>query len=50
MVAADLTNDKKPVKILGNGEPTAEIDVKVNVLSKTAEKVIRTIDDNTIRI
>ena len=41
LVASGLTNGKKLVKILGNGELTAKIDVEANAFSKTAEEAIK---------
>jgi large subunit ribosomal protein L15 len=50
LVAAGLTNGKKLVKILGNGELTAKIDVEANAFSKTAEEAIKAVGGNTTRI
>ena len=38
---AGLTNGKKLVKILGNGELKAKIDVEANAFSKNAEEAIK---------
>ncbi|WP_028909513.1 50S ribosomal protein L15 [Prevotella sp. AGR2160] len=40
LVAAGLTNGKKLVKILGNGELKAKVEVEANAFSKTAEEAI----------
>ena len=50
LAAARLTNGKKLVKILGNGELTAKIDVEANAFSKTAEEAIKAVGGNTTRI
>lgn len=41
LVAAGLTNGKKLVKILGNGELKAKVNVEANAFSKTAEEAIK---------
>ena len=43
---AGLTNGKKLVKILGNGELKAKIDVEANAFSKTAEEAIKAVGGN----
>ena len=43
---AGLTNRKKLVKILGNGELKAKIDVEANAFSKTAEEAIKAVGGN----
>ncbi|MDD5861361.1 MAG: 50S ribosomal protein L15 [Prevotellaceae bacterium] len=40
LVAAGLTNGKKLVKILGNGELKAKVEVEANAFSKSAEDAI----------
>ena len=40
---AGLTNGKKLVKILGNGELKVKIDVEANAFSKTAEEIIKAV-------
>ena len=40
---AGLTNGKELVKILGNGELKAKIDVEANAFSKTAEEAIKAV-------
>ena len=45
-VAAGLTNGKELVKILGNGELKAKIDVEANAFSKTAEEAIKAVGGN----
>lgn len=40
---AGLTNGKELVKILGNGELKAKIEVEANAFSKTAEEVIKAV-------
>jgi large subunit ribosomal protein L15 len=44
--AAGLTNGKDLVKILGNGELKAKIDVEANAFSKTAEEAIKAVGGN----
>ena len=39
--AAHLTNGKELVKVLGNGELTAKLEVKAHAFSKTAEEAIK---------
>ena len=43
---AGLTNGKKLVKILGNGELKAKIDVEANAFSKTAAEAITAVGGN----
>ena len=43
---AGLTNRKKLVKILGNGELKAKINVEANAFSKTAEEAIKAVGGN----
>lgn len=50
LVAAGLTNGKKPVKVLGNGELKAKIDVEANAFSKSAEAAIQAAGGNAIKI
>ena len=45
--AAGLTNGKELVKILGNGELKAKLDVTANALSKTAEEAIKAVGGTT---
>ena len=40
---AGLTNGKELVKVLGNGELKAKIDVEANAFSKTAEEAIKAV-------
>ena len=40
---AGLTNGKKLVNILGNGELKVKIDVEANAFSKTAEEIIKAV-------
>ena len=47
LVAAGLTNGKELVKVLGNGELKAKIDVEANAFSKTAEEAIKAAGGNT---
>jgi large subunit ribosomal protein L15 len=47
LVAAGLTNGKELVKILGNGELTAKLEVEANAFSKTAEEAIKAVGGNT---
>ena len=44
--AAGLTNGKELVKVLGNGELKAKIDVEANAFSKTAEEAIKAVGGN----
>ena len=46
LVAAGLTNGKELVKILGNGELKAKVDVEANAFSKTAEEAIKAVGGN----
>ena len=46
LVEAGLTNGKELVKILGNGELKARIDVEANAFSKTAEEAIKAVGGN----
>ena len=41
--AAGLTNGKELVKVLGNGELKAKIDVEANAFSKSAEEAIKAV-------
>ena len=41
--AAGLTNGKELVKVLGNGELNAKIDVEANAFSKSAEEAIKAV-------
>lgn len=50
LVAAGLTNGRKPVKVLGNGELKAKIDVEANAFSKSAEAAIQTAGGNATKI
>ena len=50
LVAAGLTNGKKPVKVLGNGEQKAKIDVEANAFSKSAEAAIQAAGGNATKI
>ena len=45
--AAGLTNGKELVKILGNGELKAKLDVTANAFSKTAEEAIKAVGGTT---
>lgn len=44
---AGLTNGKELVKILGNGELKAKIDVEANAFSKSAEEAIKAVGGST---
>lgn len=44
---AGLTNGKELVKILGNGELKAKLEVEANAFSKTAEEAIKAVGGNT---
>ena len=45
--AAGLTNGKELVKILGNGELKAKLDLTANAFSKTAEEAIKAVGGTT---
>ena len=45
--AAGLTIGKKLVKVLGNGELKAKLEVEANAFSKTAEDAIKAVGGNT---
>lgn len=47
LVAAGLTNGKKLVKVLGDGELKAKIEVEANAFSKAAEEAIKAVGGNT---
>ena len=44
--AAGLTNAKELVKVLGNGELKAKLEVEANAFSKTAEEAIKAVGGN----
>ena len=44
---AGLTNGKELVKVLGNGELKAKIDVEANAFSKSAEEAIKAVGGST---
>ncbi len=46
LVSAGLTNGKELIKILGNGELKAKVDVEANAFSKTAEEAIKAAGGN----
>ena len=45
--AAGLTNGKELVKVLGNGELKAKLEVEANAFSKTDEEAIKAVGGNT---
>ena len=45
--AAGLADAKELVKVLGNGELTAKLEVKAHAFSKTAEEAIKAVGGNT---
>lgn len=47
LVDAGLTNGKKLVKILGNGELKVKLEVEAHAFSKTAEEAIKAVGGNT---
>ena len=47
LVAAGLTNGKELVKVLGNGQLTAKLEVEANAFSKKAEEAIKAVGGNT---
>ena len=47
LVAAGLTNGKELVKVLGNGQLTAKLEVEANAFSKKAEEAIKAAGGNT---
>ena len=50
LMAAGLTNGKELVKVLGNGELKAKVDVEANAFSKTAEEAIKAVGGNATKI
>jgi large subunit ribosomal protein L15 len=46
LVEAGLTNGKKLVKVLGDGELKTKLEVKANAFSKTAEEAIKAVGGN----
>ncbi len=50
LVAAGLTNGKKLVKILGDGQLTVKVDVEANAFSKSAEEAIKAVGGNATKI
>ena len=48
--AAGLTNGKELVKVLGNGEIKAKIEVQAHAFSKTAEEAIKAVGGNATKI
>ena len=50
LVEAGLTNGKKLVKILGEGELKAKVDVEAHAFSKTAEEAIKDVGGNATKI
>ena len=47
LVAAGLTNGKELVKVLGNGQLTAKLEVEANAFSEKAEEAIKAVGGNT---
>ena len=45
--AAHLTNGKELVKVLGNGELKAKLEVEAHAFSKSAEEAIKAVGGNT---
>ena len=45
-ISAGLTNGKKLVKVLGDGEMKAKLEVEANAFSKTAEEAIKALGGN----
>ena len=45
-ISAGLTNGKKLVKVLGDGELKAKLEVEANAFSKTAEEAIKALGGN----
>jgi len=43
LVRAGLTNGNKPIKILGDGELKAQVEVQAHAFSKTAEEAIKAV-------
>ena len=50
LVEVGLTNGKKLVKILGEGELKAKVDVEAHAFSKTAEEAIKAVGGNATKI
>lgn len=47
LVAAGFSNGKQLIKVLGNGELKAKLEVEANAFSKTAEEAIKAVGGNT---
>ena len=50
LVAAGFVSSRQLVKILGNGELTAKVDVEANAFSKSAQAAIEALGGNAIKI
>ncbi len=50
LVNAGITNGKKLIKVLGDGELKAKIDVEANAFSKSAEEAIKAVGGNATTI
>ena len=48
LVAAGLTNGKELVKVLGNGQLTAKLEVEANAFSKKAEEAIQALGGTAV--
>ena len=48
--AAGLTNGKELVKVLGNGELKAKLEVEANAFSKTAEEAIKAVGGTVVKL
>ena len=50
LVAAGVTNGKDLIKILGNGELKAKLEVEAHAFSKSAEEAIKAVGGNATKI
>ena len=50
LVAAGVTNGKGLIKILGNGELKAKLEVEAHAFSKSAEEAIKAVGGNATKI
>lgn len=50
LVAAGFVSSRQLVKILGNGELTAKVDVEANAFSQSAQAAIEALGGNAIKI
>ena len=50
LIAAGFVSEGQLVKILGNGQLTAKVDVEANAFSKTAEAAITAVGGNAVKL